>query len=66
MGSGEWGVGSGLKPFWCLSLIIRLCLNLLGGCHILVQVKVQDANYSKNQELISWKQEENTGEHFQS
>ncbi|MDP5338554.1 MAG: hypothetical protein NWQ28_08275, partial [Nodularia sp. (in: cyanobacteria)] len=32
--------GSGLKPEWCLSFIIRLCLNLLGGCY-----KTAEANW---------------------
>ncbi|GAX35385.1 hypothetical protein NIES3585_13980 [Nodularia sp. NIES-3585] len=33
-------MGSGLKPEWCLSLIIRLCLNLLGGSYMLRTVNV--------------------------
>ncbi|AHJ28528.1 hypothetical protein NSP_21960 [Nodularia spumigena CCY9414] len=29
----NWGLGTGLRPFLFLGFIIRLCLNLLGGCY---------------------------------
>ncbi|AHJ30193.1 hypothetical protein NSP_38900 [Nodularia spumigena CCY9414] len=32
--AGEWGVGSRVKTFRCLTFIISLCPNVLGGCYI--------------------------------